>query len=94
MFDNDSARQLGVATEPYWLRVRRTGDLSTYALACGYVQTRVAKDGAEIRLGCENGVYRVTTRSDVMNDIPRYFRTISAARRYFKRIHNLTHKGV
>ena len=63
------------------------GDLKPYAYSCGYVSERCnAATGTRVTLGMiDGGVYRVMTDSVHSGIFHKYFRTLTAARRWYRR---------
>lgn len=66
----------------------KSGTLNAYALACGCVETRIAKDGANVKLGRESICYYVSYWHETHTPFRKYFRTLTAARAYFRRVGN------
>ena len=64
------------------------GTLNVTGLACGYVETRKAPNGAEVTLGWESCCYYVGYWHETNRPYRRMFRTLAAARAYFRRVGN------
>lgn len=63
------------------------GELKAYAYSCGYVSERMnSATGTRVTLGMiDGGVYRVMTNSVQTGISHKYFRTLTAARRWYRR---------
>ena len=63
------------------------GELKPYAYSCGYVSERMnSATGTRVTLGMIDGnVYRVITDSPRDGIFHKYFRTLTAARRWWRR---------
>lgn len=66
----------------------QNGTLTRYALACGHVEKHTAKDGAIVTLGRESICYYVSYWHETHTPYRKYFRTLTAARAYFRRVGN------
>ncbi len=67
----------------------RSGTLTAYAIACGYVDVRTIEERTRAELWSEHGVYGVTVRTDDADEttaacrVNRY-RTLTEARRVWR----------